>query len=747
MKKQSMQIQGVWGIVVSTILLFGLGAGLAQAQDLRINTRPLTPREIKDYGMDSSTQIANGTHVVGLGQPVYLELFITAETAVSNASWNLDGVVDSDGIPVASAATLTNSPLPESMPTYNSVERVAYDVIGRAMIVPDVKGTYNISAAAVMADGTMLTNTIGVVGSVFLGQDYTACALCHESKQAPFNATHHATALEASINDPDGHFQEFCIKCHSLGYDSAPLAVNGGFDDVATDLGWTFPTELGTNNWDEMPLELQQKSNVQCESCHGPAQEHMRAGGAISKIGVSMSGGNCGQCHDAPSHHVKNFEWGNSLHGKTEVDRSGSCAKCHTAAGFIDANDPGMNEYGQVVATTATFKEGITCAACHDPHAAGGQVHQLRDLQSVTLENGDVLTEGGAGLVCMSCHKSRREAETYVYGRLSTHFGPHHGPQGDMMAGVNAIEYGQVMPSSKHLDVVEESCAQCHMQETPDGLPEYAAGKVGGHSFMLSYNDGTNAPIHLTETCLSCHGEIEDFDFGGEDYNRDGLIEGVQTEIRHLLDELAMLLPPVGSTHIGLHESTAGYDPIEYRRGVYNYLFVEEDGSHGVHNPKYAAALLRASIDDLTGGIDIDRDGLVDSWEIDHFGDITSQSGADDWDNDGLTNLEEQNVGTSPKLADTDGDTFSDLVELQGGSDPLDIDSVLTDDLMMLQAAELAYLPKGTGTVVRFQSMDSLTDGSWTNIGPEQTSDGNWVFQLENIRTNGVNRFFRATED
>lgn len=346
----------------------------------------------------------------------------------------------------------------------------------------------------------------------------------------------------------------------------------------------------------------------------------------------------------------------------------------------------------------------------------------------------------------MTCHKARREAETYVFGRLSTHFGPHHGPQTDMLAGENAIEYGQNLPSSKHLSVVEDACVQCHMQATPSDIEPYAKNRVGGHSFGLSYDDGTNDVVHLTATCTSCHGDIEDFDFGGEDYNRDGLIEGVQTEIHHLLDELAMLLPPIGSTHIGLHDSTDGYDPIEYRRAVYNYLFVEEDGSHGVHNPKYAAALLRSSIEDLTGGIDIDNDGLVDSWEIQYFGDLTSQSGAGDWDGDGLTNLEEQNLGTSPLLTDSDGDGFSDLVEVQGGSNPLEITSVPSSDMIILPATEVGYLPKGTNTIVQFEVIDSLTDGSWSSVGPAQTNKGSWVYQLESLR-GSTNRFFRATEE
>ncbi len=739
MKSKRVQLMAIAAMAIAM-----LGIHCVQAQELRIDTRPLTPAEISNYGLPGTTQIANGTHVVGLGQPVYLDLLADAGTVVTQVVWTLNDVVDVDGYSVTSSATLTNSPLPMSMPTYDSVDRVAFDLIDRSMIVPDVKGTYQISVQAFTSNG-VLNADIEVVGSVFIGQDSAACSLCHASKQEPFMTTLHSVALKDNINDPNGHFQAFCIKCHALGYDTTPGAVNMGFDDVADDLGWTFPAVLGTNNWDDLPDALKLKSNVQCENCHGPAQEHLRSGGDPSKIGISMSAGTCGQCHDAPSHHTKNFEWGTSVHGQTTVDRSGSCRNCHTSAGFVDANDPGMNEYGEEVAVTATFKEGITCAACHDPHAKGGQIHQLRDLQSVELENGSVITNGGAGIVCMSCHKSRREAETYVYGNASKHFGPHHGPQGDMMAGENAVEYGQDMPSSKHLTVVEESCAECHMQEIPAGLPAYAAGKVGGHSFALAYEDGTNAPIYLVDACSSCHGEIEDFNFGGEDYDLDGVVEGVQEEIEGLLHDLAMLLPPVGDPEIGLHTSTDGYDTLPIKRGVYNYLFVEEDGSHGVHNPKYAAAILRASIEDLKGGIDIDHDGLVDAWEIANFGDLTSQSGMGDYDGDGLTNDQEENLGTDPLLVDSDGDGISDLAEVQGGSNPLDIDSVPTSDMVILPAAEVGYLPQGTGTVVRIQSTDAL-GGGWQDLGPAQTNTGSMVYGLDSLRGT-TNRFYRAIEE
>lgn len=53
------------------------------------------------------------------------------------------------------------------------------------------------------------------------------------------------------------------------------------------------------------------------------------------------------------------------------------------------------------------------------------------------------------------------------------------------------------------------------------------------------------------------------------------------------------------------------------------------------------------------------------------FGDSQAEYDIMDLDNDGLTNLEETELGTNPKNSDTDGDGFDDGVEVEGGFDPL----------------------------------------------------------------------------
>ena len=725
---------------LTALLVMAFLATTAQAQQARIRFRPLTPQEIKNAGLTNTTQKSTGSQNAGLGQPVYMEALLTNGLANSlvTVNWTLLSA------PAGSVATISGGPLSNSVPTYDGGDRSGYFVAGRAMFKPDIVSSFNFDTSQIIdydirTDIVLSNSTIrltnSVYGAKYIGQNHYLCVLCHADKQTLFNQTAHSTAFKEQITGAGSdHFSSKCISCHTLGYDTTPEAVNDGFDDIATSIGWTFPTNLVESNWTMMNTNLKNKANVQCESCHGAASAHMVSLGNTNAIDITLSSGTCGTCHDSLPQHVKTYEWFSSLHSTGYVFRfSGSCIPCHSSAGFIETWDPYYAPSNK--SPRATSQEGIACAACHDPHTIGMGEHQLRNIPTAMLSNGFVVTEAmaGSGVLCMNCHHSRQDANATVAGTGS--ISPHHGTQGDMLLGRNAIEYGMNMPSSKHLSAVTNSCVGCHMQLIASSSFSNANTKVGGHTFKIAWDNGTpqeDDDVHVTEVCKTCHvGVYNTFDFGGEDYDRDGAIEGVQSEIQGLLETLGKLLPPLGSTQVTY---SASYTPAQ-RKGCWNWFYVWEDKSLGVHNPKYAAAILQASIDDLNGGIDIDNDGLLDSWEMANFGNLTSQNGNGDADNDGLSNKMEMQAGTNPNLADSDNDGFSDLAEMQGGSNPLLASSVLdTNIVTMIPAIELEYLPETVGVTQRFQAISAMADSTWTNIGPSFISSNSFSYQLMSLR-------------
>jgi len=759
MKKSALNVNLVWRFIVLLIAGFTLWwTPESQAQAVRIRYRPLTPQEIVNFGMPADTQKSGGAPNAGIGQPVYMEALVSNSLASAVVAVNWTLVAVPGGSTMLTNTPIAQGPISNSVPTYDGGDRISHYVAGRATFKPDVQSYFDFNpAVSNIADfkirtDVILTNmtislTNSVYGSVYLGQKNQLCLLCHADKQADYNLTDHATAFTRQITGAgSSHFSSNCISCHTLGYDPTAGAVNGGFDDVAVQVNWVFPGELSPTNWTGMHTNLQNKANVQCESCHGPASTHMTSLGRTNAIDVTLSAGTCGQCHDSIPHHVKAYEWGQSLHSTGYVFRfSGSCLPCHSSKGFIETWDPYYLATNKV--PRSTEQEGIACAACHDPHTMGMGDKQLRNINTATLSNGVVITEAqaGTGVLCMNCHHGRQNAITTVMGTGSV--SPHHGTQGDMLAGENAFEYGLDMPSSKHMQAVTNSCVGCHMQLIAKTAFSNSNTKVGGHTFKISWDAGTPGDegddVKVTEVCKTCHvGLYNEFDFGGEDYDRDGTVEGVQTEIQDLLNHLALLLPPLGSTQVVYSSS---YTPAQ-RKGCFNYLYVWEDKSLGVHNPKYAAAILRASIDDLTGGIDVDRDGLLDTWEMANFGNLDSQLGSDDADNDGVLNALEQDVGTDPEVGDTDNDGFSDLAELQAGSDPLNInDTPPPNEIMvMLPAIELGYVPVQVGSTQVFQSVDMLGDGvGWSNVGPIFVSSNALTYQLISLR-DSTNKFFRV---
>jgi large repetitive protein len=105
-------------------------------------------------------------------------------------------------------------------------------------------------------------------------------------------------------------------------------------------------------------------------------------------------------------------------------------------------------------------------------------------------------------------------------------------------------------------------------------------------------------------------------------------------------------------------------------------------------------------------------DGIPDTWKIAHGFDPTDPGvAAADTDGDGLTNLQEYQLGTDPRNPDTDGDGIPDGQEVQLGTNPLDPD---TDHDGLSDGQELKL---GTNPLNRDTDGDGIPDGIEVQLG------------------------------
>ena len=771
MKPTKKAITCLMGVVLITIVAATSASAATPTLTPQLVLRPLTPGDVTIYKLPSTTEVSGGLSTVGVGTAVYLEAEVNIAIPATNilsVTWVLTNT------PGGSAATLTTSPLGMNVPVYDPSDRTRFQVApvnGRMLLRPDMVGQYTVTATIVSATYGTTNVTKTITAATYMG--INTCALCHsggkiaEDKFTTWQTTAHSMIFSNGINGYLGSYSVSCLKCHTVGYNTTATATNGGFDDVMKSTGWTFPTVLTNSNWAAIPASLRNLGNIQCENCHGPGSQHAYGLGDTNLISKTVYSGDCNQCHDAPTHHIKGTEWYVSRHAMTTGPSSANCLPCHSANGFIgraDANPDGS--YAVTAVPNATFAP-ITCQTCHEPHGEtvpANNPHLIRALGAVTMPDGTVVTNAGFGAVCLECHQNRNgsaanQLVNYPIGKTTwfggSTFGVHDNPQGDMIEGINANTYGQSIPSSAHRYAVTNLCVGCHMQTVNQYIGsttnlDPAFLHAGGHTFSMSYslvttNGGTlvTNSYDKVDVCVQCHGPIDSFDMVRGDYNGDGVTEGVQTEVQHLLDKLSTLLP--NSTYQsngnyvadGIVKTSVSYKtnwPAKFLKAGYNWQFVTMDGSLGVHNAPFAVGLLKASIADLTG--DANNDGIPDWWQIQYFGSINNPQAAPNATpaGDGVPNWLKYSSGLNPLTPGvpmTGGYVFGpSLVNPQG-----------TNDVAIYTAAEITFNTQ-LGTTYQIQSISSIGD-TWQNVGGSIAGTGGSISYLSQTRQ-PKQQFFRV---
>ncbi|MFO7768821.1 MAG: multiheme c-type cytochrome [bacterium] len=500
---------------------------------------------------------------------------ITAATTSTTMTATVEvaaDVTDEDGDTLRYRWSATKGTISQTSAAGDSIEWTAPDEQGIVTLTLEVDDGVNITT------GTVDIGVDVYVPSVqpyFVGD--SSCEGCHAAAHTGWASTAHAAASK----DP-----EYCSACHNTGWDET--VDNGGYDEV----------------------QLASLQGVQCESCHGPGSAHVSTRDAAD-IEMTLDAASCQSCHESP-HNTLFTDWaatahagGGSVVGYPGGGRAG-CSLCHSGTGYVDYIETGSD-------AAYADPEPINCTACHDPHSAENR-QQLRTGQNVTLPGGEVVdfSKAGLGLLCLNCHTGRRGPagieDQLVNG--SAHFGPHHGNQGGIFYADVVVRdvapAGFVWSETRHREI-EDGCVTCHMGGETGGMT--------GHSFEVA-----------TEACEPCHGTIETFDdiIAKNDYDGDGNVSGVQTEVHHLVDDLVAAIVATGIdtsgisgdsdvdvivSAVGADDTTTAiwggldpaYSPYEVRQSAWNLAAVSFDHSYGVHNAALVIQLLQQSIKYMGG--------------------------------------------------------------------------------------------------------------------------------------------------
>ncbi len=251
----------------------------------------------------------------------------------------------------------------------------------------------------------------------------------------------------------------------------------------------------------------------------------------------------CLVCHSGTNMDAKKAQFAMSEHkaGAIAVDYAGGragCAQCHSHEGFVQ-----YAVFGEVLGDISK-PSAWECSTCHGLHKSfEGKDYALRLTDPVvSAANSSVtLDMGNNSNLCINCHQARtaepntdKPGETFKI--TSAHYGPHHGPQGNVVAGVGFAEIvgdaDYPAPGSNvHLTYKGDpvGCTACHMGDYNADLAS------GGHT----WNPNLNA-------CITCHDapNMTNFDYGS-----------TQSDVQDLLDQIRDKLVELGVVEFVNEES------------------------------------------------------------------------------------------------------------------------------------------------------------------------------------------------
>lgn len=289
----------------------------------------------------------------------------------------------------------------------------------------------------------------------------------------------------------------------------------------------------------------------------------------------------CLECHNLTVKEAVNTAYMSSGHGigaaAGYAGGRNECTMCHSDQGFRETQYTGRD----TAAAAIPMPQPIQCATCHAFHESldfenePNSALRTNDPVALLMYRADdptadpvFLDFGDNSNLCANCHQPREVApvadQDGNYNVTSKRIGPHHGPHATSLAGLGAYEVGTGYPDpgtgSTHASL---TCITCHMYE-------------GDHTWEPSLS-----ACNTTD----CH---------------DGGLTSVsdnssQTTFATLVGTLHDKLDAAGVMDADGYMIPGTYG-VDTAGAFYNYKWLVDDRSNGVHNPEYLKTMLNNSI-------------------------------------------------------------------------------------------------------------------------------------------------------
>jgi len=275
-----------------------------------------------------------------------------------------------------------------------------------------------------------------------------------------------AATLEAQDYSSQG--ADSCLPCHFTGQPKSATEI--------------FFTKHASRTDPKAPF-----SRLQCETCHGPGQDHVFAQqrslnvppvnvfGRNSKTPVETQNQICLNCHETAGR----LAWFGSRHQVENL----SCASCHQVHRPRDRILDSLEQQkvcfechpkrrsDTLKASSHPLRLGnMSCSDCHDPHDGNNDFL----LQELTVNE-----------TCYTCHAEKQGPYLWEHAPASDNCSLCHRPHG-----------------SNHPSLLKKRppllCQQCH---SPAGHPSTA------YTSELTENNFSNR-FMLGRACLNCHSQV-----------------------------------------------------------------------------------------------------------------------------------------------------------------------------------------------------------------------------------------------